>query len=265
MTLPALAPPDYGMLPPEINSGRIYAGPGSASLAASAAAWQALAAQLGSTAAAFQAVVDGLAAGAWEGPSSISMATAAAPYVAWMTATAGQAEQAAASAVQAAETFEAARAGVVPPPVIEANRDMLETLIATNFLGVNTPAIAATEAAYQEFWAQDATVMYGYSADAAVLTSARPRRASPRRTPGRRSQPSRRPGPRPSNPPIPRRRSDTVPQPPRDALSVGRGGCGPLCVGGMTGHRVGGVLSDTSRCRLLLLGSRAGLRRNCRC
>lgn len=171
MTLPALAPPDYAVLPPEINSGRIYAGPGSSSLAASAAAWQALAAQLGSTASAFQAVVNGLAAGAWQGPSSVSMAAAAAPYVAWMTATAGQAEQAAASAAQAASAFEAARAGVIPPPVIEANRDTLETLIATNFLGVNTPAIAATEAAYQEFWAQDASVMYAYSADAAALTS----------------------------------------------------------------------------------------------
>lgn len=170
MTLPALAPPDYAVLPPEINSGRIYAGPGSTSLAASAAAWQALAAQLGSTASAFQAVVNGLAAGAWQGPSSASMAAAAAPYVAWMTATAGQAEQAAAASAQAASAFETARAGVIPPPVIELNRNTLETLIATNFLGVNTPAIAATEAAYQEFWAQDASVMYAYSADAAALT-----------------------------------------------------------------------------------------------
>lgn len=69
----------------------------------------------------------------------------------------------AASAVQAAQTFEMARAAVIPPPLIEANRDTLETLIATNFLGVNTPAIAAAEAAYQEMWAQDAAVMYGYS------------------------------------------------------------------------------------------------------
>jgi PPE-repeat protein len=43
---------DYGVLPPEINSGRMWGGPGSASLAASAAAWQALAADLGSAGAA---------------------------------------------------------------------------------------------------------------------------------------------------------------------------------------------------------------------
>lgn len=161
---------DYGGLPPEINSGRMYAGPGSAGLTESAAAWHALAGELGSVGVAYQAVVASLGAAGWQGPSSISMATAAAPYVAWVLATAGQSEKAALAAQQAAMVFESARAGVVPPAEIEANRDTLSTLIATNFLGVNTPAIAATIAAYDEMWAQDATVLYGYSADAAGLS-----------------------------------------------------------------------------------------------
>ncbi len=38
----------------------------------------------------------------------------------------------------------------VPPPVIAANRAELMALVATNFLGQNTPAIAATEAQYGE-------------------------------------------------------------------------------------------------------------------
>ncbi|BDE17169.1 MULTISPECIES: PPE family protein [Mycobacterium] len=157
-------------VPPEINSGRMYAGPGSSSLVASAAAWQALAVELGSAGAAFGSVVSALAAGSWLGPSSISMALAAAPYVVWMIATAQQCEEAAAAAGAAAAAFEGARAGVVPPPVIEANRNTLMTLMATNFLGVNTPAIAATEAAYDEMWGQDSTVMYGFAADAAGIT-----------------------------------------------------------------------------------------------
>jgi PPE-repeat protein len=161
---------DYGGLPPEINSGRIWAGIGSGPLAASSAAWQALAAELGSAGAAFQAVVTTLVSGPWLGPSSISMAAAAAPYVVWMLATAAQAEQAAGAAAQAAMIFEAVRAGVVPPAEIEANRALLATLIATNFLGVNTPAIAATEADYERMWAQDGTVLYGYASDAAALT-----------------------------------------------------------------------------------------------
>ena len=44
------------------------------------------------------------------------------------------------------------------------NRAQLMALIATNFFGQNTPAIAATEAQYMEMWAQDATAMYGYAA-----------------------------------------------------------------------------------------------------
>ncbi|PJE04039.1 PPE family protein [Mycobacterium sp.] len=157
-------------VPPEINSGRMYAGPGSSSLVASAAAWQALAMDLGSAGAAFNEVVSALASQAWLGPSSISMALAAAPYVVWMIATAGQCQEAAAAADAAATAFEAARAGVVPPPVIAANRSTLMSLLATNFLGINTPAIAANEAAYDEMWCQDTTVMYGFAADAAGIT-----------------------------------------------------------------------------------------------
>ena len=41
------------------------------------------------------------------------------------------------------------------------------TLIATNFLGQNSPAIAATEAEYVEMWAQDAAAMYQYAASSA--------------------------------------------------------------------------------------------------
>lgn len=170
MAIPA-AGLDYGFLPPEINSGRMWAGPGSAALAASGAAWQALAADLGSAGAAMQAVVEALTGTSWSGPSSMTMAAAAAPYVVWMLATAGQCEEAAMAASQAAMAFEAARAGVVPPAEIEENRERLRVLIATNFpLNQNAAAIAATEADYDRMWSQDATVLYGYAADAAGVT-----------------------------------------------------------------------------------------------
>jgi PPE-repeat protein len=137
---------DFGMLMPEINSGRIYAGAGSAPMLTAAAAWDTLAAELNSTATSYGAVVSGPTAGPWLGPSSALMATAAAPYVAWMTTTAAQAEQAAAQARAAAAAFEAAFAMTVPPLVVAANRGLLMTLVATNIFGQNTPAIAATEA-----------------------------------------------------------------------------------------------------------------------
>jgi len=47
-------------------------------------------------------------------------------------------------------------------------------LVATNFIGQNTPAIAATEAQYGEMWAQDAAAMYGYAANSASASTLKP-------------------------------------------------------------------------------------------
>jgi PPE-repeat protein len=102
------------------------------------------------------------------------MAAAAAPQIAWLSSTAGQADQAASQAVAAAGAYEAAFAATVPPPEIAANRALLMSLLATNFLGQNTPAIAATEAQYGEMWAQDATAMYGYSGSSAQAATLPP-------------------------------------------------------------------------------------------
>ena len=154
---------DFGVFPPEINSARMYAGPGSGSMLAAAASWDGLAADLRSQAANYSSVVSGLTSGSWQGPASTSMAAAAAPYTAWMNTTAAQAEQTAAQAKAAAAAYESAFSMTVPPPVIAANRTQLATLVATNVLGQNTPAIAANEAHYAEMWAQDAAAMYGYA------------------------------------------------------------------------------------------------------
>ena len=70
----------------------------------------------------------------------------------------------------------------MPPPVIVANRTLLMTLIATNILGQNTPAIAATEAHYMEMWAQDAAAMYGYAGSSAAATQLTPFTEPPQTT-----------------------------------------------------------------------------------
>jgi len=156
---------DFAALPPEINSGLMYAGPGSGPMLAAAVAWDELAAELYLTASSYGLVISDLTSG-WLGPSSAAMAAAAAPYVLWMTTTAGQAEETGAQAKAAVAAYEAAFVMTVPPPVIAANRALLMALIATNFFGQNTPAIMATEAEYVEMWAQDAAAMYGYQAAA---------------------------------------------------------------------------------------------------
>lgn len=165
---------DFAMLPPEVNSGRMYAGPGSGPMLVAAAAWDTLAAELHFTAASYESVISGLTAGPWLGPASRSMAAAAAPYVDWMSATAVQAEVAAVQARAAASAYEAAFAMTVPPPVVAANRGLLAMLVATNILGQNTPAIAATEADYAEMWGQDAAAMYGYAGSSAAASTLTP-------------------------------------------------------------------------------------------
>jgi PPE-repeat protein len=149
---------------------------------AAASAWQGLAAELRSAASAYASVVSGLAGGSWLGPGSASLAAAAAPYVAWMNATATQAEETARKAQAAAAAFEAAFAMTVPPPVIAANRAQLASLVATNFLGQNTPAIGATEAQYAEMWAQDAAAMYGYAGSSAAASTVTPFSTPPETT-----------------------------------------------------------------------------------
>ena len=172
---------DFGALPPEINSGKIYSGPGSAPLLAAATAWDALASELQTTAASYGSTIGELTS-SWQGPSSEAAASAAAPYTEWLSSTAAQAEQTASQAQAAAGAYEAAFAASIPPPVIAANRAALALLVATNFLGQNTPAIAANEATYAEFWAQDAVAMYGYAGAATTASQLTPFTAAPATT-----------------------------------------------------------------------------------
>ena len=127
--------------------------------------------ELESTAVGYSSVIAGLTGQVWWGPSSMAMAAAAKPYVGWLSATGAAALQTAIKAYTAAAAYEAAFAMTVPPPVVAANRSLLLALIATNFLGQNTPAIAATEAQYMQMWVQDATAMYGYAADSATAST----------------------------------------------------------------------------------------------
>jgi PPE-repeat protein len=154
----------FMIFPPEINSSLMYSGAGSGPLMAAASAWGELAADLESTAASYQAVLAQLTGSTWLGPSSARMAAATAPYVDWLATTAGQAAETSAQAQFAAAAYEGAFASTVPPAVIAANRALLAALVATNFLGQNTPAIMATEAHYMEMWFQDGMAMDAYAA-----------------------------------------------------------------------------------------------------
>lgn len=173
---------DFGTLPPEVNSGLIYAGAGPASMIGAASGWNTLAAELNSAALAYDRVVNTLSGEEWLGQASASMAQAAAPYVEWMRSTAAAAEHAASQAMSAASAFETAQAAMVPPPVIAANRVNLMQLLSTNVLGQNTGAIAALEAQYGEMWATDAATMYNYAGRSANISAVKPFTSAPATT-----------------------------------------------------------------------------------
>ncbi|MGB6208803.1 PPE family protein, partial [Mycobacterium sp.] len=169
----------FAAFPPEINSGRMYAGAGSGPLMAAATAWDGLASELQSTAESYASVISALTSGPWLGPSSLSMAAAVAPYLAWMRTIAAQAAETANQAIAAASAYQTAFAAHVPPAEIAANRSQLASLVASNILGQNNSAIAATEIQYAEMWAQDALAMDTYAGSSAAATNLTPFTSAP--------------------------------------------------------------------------------------
>jgi PPE-repeat protein len=161
---------DFAARPPEMNSALMYSGAGAGPLMAASSSFSALSSELSSSAASYESIVSHLGS-EWTGPSSTAMAASAQTYITWLTTTSAQLQDAAAAATSSAAAYEAAHAATIPPPVVTANRVQLAALVATNILGQNTPAIAANEAMYGEFWAQDAAAMYGYSAAASAASS----------------------------------------------------------------------------------------------
>lgn len=157
---------DFATLPPEINSGLMYSGPGAGSMVAAAAAWDKLAAWLCTAAADYRAVTAKLSA-QWEGPAPSALCEAAARYVDWLDANAARSQHAAVQLSAAAGAHEAAFAATVPPPAIAGNRTRRMSLVSANWLGQHGATIAGVDAEYDAMWAQNAAAMYAY-ADAAA-------------------------------------------------------------------------------------------------
>ena len=162
---------DFAARPPELTSALLYSGAGAGPLMAASSAFNNLSSELSSNAASYESVISQLTGSEWTGPSSEAMSAAAQPYITWLDTTAAQLRVAATQATASAAAYEAAFSAAIPPPVIATNRATLAALVATNILGQNTPAIAANEAMYGEFWAQDAAAMYGYASSAAATSS----------------------------------------------------------------------------------------------
>jgi PPE-repeat protein len=165
---------DFAARPPEVNSTLMYSGAGAGPMTAAAGTFGTLSSELSTNAAAYESVISQLTGSEWTGPSATAAAASAQQNIDWLNTTSVQLQEAAAKATASAAAYEAAFSATIPPPVVYANRAQLAALVATNILGQNTPAIAANEAMYGEFWAQDATALTTYAANAAAAAQVTP-------------------------------------------------------------------------------------------
>lgn len=164
--------------PPEVTSTLIHTGPGAGSLIEAAGAWQRVAVELENSVSTYASTLSSLIE-SWDGPSAMAMLQSVQPYLLWLRETAQQSAQMATSAEAAASAFTAARASIVPPAVVTANRTRLAQLLATNRFGTNTAAIAETENEYQTMWANNSAAMSRYQASSSQATTQLSQFASP--------------------------------------------------------------------------------------
>lgn len=164
---------DFGLLPPEVNSSRMYSGPGPESMLAAAAAWDGVAAELTSAAVSYGSVVSTpivepwMAGGGRDGGRGNAVCGVAGRH-----GGAGEGD---------GHTGEGSGGSVWDGVrddgatiLVAANRSRLMSLVAANILGQNRAAIAATQAEYAEMWAQDAAVMYSYEGASAAASALPP-------------------------------------------------------------------------------------------
>src|SRR6202034_253502 len=113
---------DFASRPPELHSALIYYGAGAGPLMAASSAFNNLSSELTSNAASYQSVISQLTGSEWTGPSSEAMAAAAEPYIAWLTTTSGQLQEAATQAMSSAAAYQTAYSSSIPPATVLANR-----------------------------------------------------------------------------------------------------------------------------------------------
>lgn len=172
---------DFAMLPPEVNSSRMYSGAGAQPLLAAATAWSALAAELNGMGLAYDSMIDELSMrlGRAQRRRDGRRGGTVRPVDACHRGP-GRTHR-----FGGQDGCRRLRRGVRDDrasPAVTANRTQMVSLLTTNYLGQNTAAIAATDAQYYEMWAQDATAMYGYATNSAAATRLAPFTQPPRTT-----------------------------------------------------------------------------------
>ncbi|MEE3749939.1 PPE family protein [Mycobacterium intracellulare] len=156
--------PIWAAFPPEVNSAALSTGPGPASLLNSEAAWLTLSQEYDAAAQELSDLLAEVQAGTWQGPTAEKFVAAHVPYLAWLLQNSANASAAALEHDTVIAAYNAAVAAMPTLAEIAANKALNASLIATNFLGVNTIPIAQNEFDYLQMWLRAATAMAMYEA-----------------------------------------------------------------------------------------------------
>ncbi|WP_018604191.1 PPE domain-containing protein [Mycobacterium sp. 155] len=172
---------DAAASPPELNHALMAGGDDAATVMTAATGHQGLADMLQAEMAALLGNAGMTAASGWQGLGGTGMLGSAADYATVLELAFTWLQEAFAAATEAGTAHQTSLASMIPAPVCTTNLATQQALAATNFMGINTPAILQLAALYQGYWVQNASLMTSYQAvvEAALAALATPPPLSP--------------------------------------------------------------------------------------
>ncbi len=148
---------DAGTLPPEVNYTNMTVGDQMLSTSLAAAAHEALGSLLGAETARMGATTAATLM-EWIGVGGAAMGMTSAQLESLLGLMTAWFESGAAALTEVMAAYHATVPLMIPAPVSLANRSTQATLVSTNFLGFNQPAIDGLDATYASHWAQNASL-----------------------------------------------------------------------------------------------------------